>query len=139
MPLGRYLAVAGSLLLALLFFSDWYLPKPVAATPHRDAQVSGIRITSIAKLPERIVIDTTLPTIEPPPTPVTAADAPVARSPRDSFALLEPPAPAAAASVAAAKPVHKKRKVAKRQHPGQVNQVASYFGAPPRQTWPAAW
>jgi hypothetical protein len=28
MPLGRYFAFIGSVLLALLFLADWYLPQP---------------------------------------------------------------------------------------------------------------
>jgi hypothetical protein len=65
MPLARYFFYVGGVLLALLFVVDAYLPKlPVAhwadKVPH------NIRIHSDQKLPERIVYDTSLPTITPP-------------------------------------------------------------------------
>ena len=64
MPLARYFILVGSVLLALLFVSDSYLTKaPMAAdTP---AFVSHVRIASTQKLPDRIVYDTSLPTIVP--------------------------------------------------------------------------
>jgi hypothetical protein len=65
MPLARYFFYLGGVLLALLFVVDAYLPKlPVA---HWADKVShNIRIHSDQKLPERIVYDTSLPTITPP-------------------------------------------------------------------------
>src|SRR6476646_10388836 len=79
MPLGRYFAVIGSVLLALLFLADRYLPQP-AATPHRaHVDRTVIRLQSDHRWPERIVIDTSLPTIVPPPARV--ADTLPARSP----------------------------------------------------------
>jgi hypothetical protein len=65
MPLARYFFYVGGVLLALLFIADAYLPKlPVA---HRADDVSySIRTHSERKWPERIVYDTSLPTITPP-------------------------------------------------------------------------
>ena len=70
MPLGRYFVFVGSLLLAFLFLADRYMPKPVTAPAHADIDRSIIRLHSSHKWPERIVIDTSLPTIVPPPTTI---------------------------------------------------------------------
>jgi hypothetical protein len=66
MPLLRYFGFVGSALLLLLFALDWYLPQPVVEPVHAVAETPVIRISSIEKLPERVVIDTNLPTITPP-------------------------------------------------------------------------
>jgi hypothetical protein len=64
MPLARYFLCVGGVLLALLFIVDAYLPKfPVAAKATANSPV--IRILSDRKWPERIVYDTSLPTIIP--------------------------------------------------------------------------
>jgi hypothetical protein len=111
MPLGRYFAVIGSVLLALLFLADRYLPQP-AATPHRaHVDRTVIRLQSDHRWPERIVIDTSLPTIVPPPARVAdtlpARSPPVARPPTEAFALVTPAQ--AAAPAIARKPVPKRR------------------------------
>ena len=65
MPLARYFFYVGGVLLALLFIADAYLPKlPVAHRVDKDSY--SIRIHSDRKWPERIVYDTSLPTITPP-------------------------------------------------------------------------
>ncbi len=74
MPLGRYFAFTGSLLLALLFLADWYIPKVAPATV-ADVDRTIIRIHSAHKWPEAINIDTSLPTIVPPTTTVVAETA----------------------------------------------------------------
>jgi hypothetical protein len=68
MPLMRYFGFVGSALLLLLFGLDWYLPQPVVEPVRAVTDKPVIRIRSIEKLPERVVIDTSLPTIVPPPT-----------------------------------------------------------------------
>jgi|tagenome__1003787_1003787.scaffolds.fasta_scaffold20684151_2 hypothetical protein len=68
MPIGRYVIWAGTLLVALLFLLDWLVPKPMpdpAAARTMDKPV--IRIASVEQPPEPIVIDTSQPTIVPPP------------------------------------------------------------------------
>jgi hypothetical protein len=100
MPLARYFLFVGGALLALLFISDAYFPKlPVA-----DRAVSGfdrvtIRIHSDRKWPERVVFDTSRPTIVPAPAaaaqasvpaPATVADVSARARVRDSFAQLQP-------------------------------------------------
>jgi hypothetical protein len=65
MPLTRYFFYVGGALLALLFIADAYLPKlPVAYWA--DKVSYNIRIQAEQKWPERIVYDTSLPTIIPP-------------------------------------------------------------------------
>ena len=73
MPIMRYFLFVGGVLLALLFVSDAYLPKAaVANSTGPGVDKSTVRITSIQKWPERIVFDTSLPTIVPALTVVAA-------------------------------------------------------------------
>ncbi|MEI9924975.1 MAG: hypothetical protein WDN50_16875 [Bradyrhizobium sp.] len=65
MPLARYFFYVGSVLLVLLFVADAYLPK-LPVTHGSDRVSYGIRVHSDRKWPERIVYDTSLPTITPP-------------------------------------------------------------------------
>ena len=79
MPLMRYFVFVGGALLALLFVADACLPAlPVAVASRSDTDLSVIRIHSDRKWPERVVFDTTRPTITPAPAPVVAEAAPVA-------------------------------------------------------------
>ena len=96
MPLARYFFYVGGVLLALLFIADAYLPKlPVA---HRADNVSyNVRIHSDRKWPERIVYDTSLPTITPPQIASTeqsaAAPSTIASAkPREQEAFAQLPA-----------------------------------------------
>jgi hypothetical protein len=153
MPIARYFLFVGGVLLALLVAIDALFPQQAAvvsqAAPSIDKTV--VRIRSDQKPPERVVYDTSLPTIVPPvvtakaatppppvPTPVVA-DVP-ARA-RETFAQLVPEAK---------KPepqVQRKRKVAKvRQAPPmqfaqpqmRVAQQSHYgfFGGP---SWNSTW
>jgi hypothetical protein len=74
MPLMRYFGFVGSALLLLLFGLNWYLPQPVAEPVGAVTDKPAIRISSIETLPERVVIDTSLPTIVPPPTALEFAE-----------------------------------------------------------------
>jgi hypothetical protein len=118
MPLARYVLFVGAVMLALLFAADAYLPKlPVAATANADLPVIRIHIHSDRKWPERVVYDTSLPTIIPAQiantaagvtVPATVADVSTTTQLREAFAQLHPsdskkPEP---------KPQHK-RKIAK--------------------------
>lgn len=70
MPVGRYFFFVGGLLLALLFFGNHYLADDTSQKFQREAgdvDKAIIRINSAHKWPERIVFDTNLPTIVPPP------------------------------------------------------------------------
>lgn len=94
MPLLRYFTYVGGVLLTLLFVLTWSLP-PLTAEPERaSADRSTIRIHSQHKWPSAVVLDTTLPTIVPPPVPVVTqaaiAKPPVEqKSPRDALALAQ--------------------------------------------------
>jgi hypothetical protein len=74
MPLMRYFGFVGSALLLLLFGLDWCLPQPVVEPVRVVADMPVIRISSIETLPERVVIDTSLPTIVPPPAVLEFAE-----------------------------------------------------------------
>jgi hypothetical protein len=111
MPLGRYFAFIGSTLLALLFLANSYLPQPAAMPARAGVDRTVIRLHSSQKWPERIVIDTSLPTIVPPPARVAdslpARPPPAARPPREALALAMPPEVVAPA--VARKPAPKRR------------------------------
>lgn len=103
MPLLRYFLYVGGVLLALLFISDAYLPKlPVAQTASADVPIIRIHIKSERKWPERVVYDTSLPTIIPAPTVEanrrigameTPARMPAKAQAREAFAQLQPSDP----------------------------------------------
>lgn len=136
MPLGRYFVFSGSMLLALLFLADWYLPQ-LAATPARtEADRSIIRLNSRHQWPERIVIDTSLPTIVPPPAiadvPSVKPDA-VARPPREAFAMAAPVQ--AATPAMAPKPAPKRRmRTARTSRHGPSFEAVGF-----RNSFPAGW
>ena len=94
MPLSRYFLCVGGALLALLFIADPYLPKsPVA--DWGNSRSAFIHIQSDQKWPERIVYDTSLPTIVAAQTAniedKVAAPAIVASAAaREAFAQLTP-------------------------------------------------
>jgi hypothetical protein len=88
----------GGVLLALLFVPYAYRPKaPVAQ--RANANLPVIRIHSARKWPERIVFDTSLPTIIPAriasdeasiPSPPAATDVPVKARGREALAQMRP-------------------------------------------------
>jgi hypothetical protein len=113
MPLVRYFFLVGGALLALLLVAGLYLPNSPAVEQTADIDRQVIRIHSDRKWPERIVFDTSRPTITPAPeataasvtpapTPATAdGDADKAKAAvRESFAQLPPPPKARHAHVA---------------------------------------
>jgi hypothetical protein len=126
MPLARYFLFVGASLLTLLFVVDAYLPKlPDAEQTNAAAGVSVIRIHSDRKWPERVVFDTTVPSITPATTgmveakakdsaPTSVADVSPKVRVRDVFAQLPFSQPADLR-----KPEPKpKRKAVARSHPG---------------------
>jgi hypothetical protein len=140
MPLGRYFIFVGSVLLTLLFVADWYMPQ-LPLQPARADVDRGIRVQSRHGWPERIVIDTSLPTIVPA-SAITAdlppAAPPQARSPRDAFALAAPEAPQARppSTSGGRKPVQKRRAKTPR---GVPDPVARHVPDGFRIALPAAW
>jgi hypothetical protein len=151
MPLARYFLFVGGLLLALLFVVDATLPTlPVADADRTDTTVdkSIIRIHSDRKWPERVVFDTSLPTIVPaltvkaeavvpaPPPPTLVADASAKARVREAFAQLVPPEPK--------KPepkLQRKRKIAKYRAAPPMVQVAQQprFGFFDNSAWNNTW
>jgi hypothetical protein len=130
MPVLRYFVFVGAALMALLFVVGWGLPaSPVVEAANPGTDLSTIRIHSDRKWPERVVFDTSAPTIVPAPTqtasaasvaaaPQQVADASAKTMARDAFAQLTP----ADLKKPDAKPVQK-RKVAKRHvNPPPVGQ-----------------
>ena len=90
MPVVRYFLFVGGVLLALLLALDAFAPQQVAVASNTAPGVDKtvVRIRSDQKLPERVVYDTSLPTIVPPAATVQAAAAPVVPMPKP------PPRPA---------------------------------------------
>ena len=136
MPLGRYFVFAGSVLLALLFLAEWYMPQLEATPARAEIDHSVIRLHSRHRWPERIVIDTSLRTIVPPAQiaeapPVNAA--PAARSPREAFALATPAEAATPAMAAKPAPKRRTRTVRTARTARTGSHVASYdaFGFRP--------
>ncbi|MGY3444920.1 MULTISPECIES: hypothetical protein [unclassified Bradyrhizobium] len=143
MPVARYFLYVGGVLLALLFVVNAVVPQE-ATIPGPSQTVSSpgvdktmVRIRSAQKLPERVVYDTSLPTIVPAQVNAVAAAAPSVAGDaqarvRNTFAEFIPPEKADANKVVAeAKPVQaqpqapKKRKVARyHAHPQQPMRLA---------------
>jgi hypothetical protein len=102
MPLVRYFVFVGGALLALLFVADVYAPKSAAVTATETANTDNptLRIRSDRKWPERIVFDTSIPTIVPAlvaktdasaSAPAKIADVTAGARVRNSFAQFTPP------------------------------------------------
>jgi hypothetical protein len=90
MPVGRYFIFVGSILFTLLLFVDWYFPGSAVA-PRADVDRSILRIKSDHRWPERIVIDTSQPTIVP--QAVLAENPRAARDSRQALARIISPPP----------------------------------------------
>jgi hypothetical protein len=74
MPVLRYFVYVGGALLALLFVCDAVIPQvPLPATLKSGSDLPAVRIHSERRWPERVVIDTTVPTVAP--VKIAAADA----------------------------------------------------------------
>lgn len=68
MPLLRYFGFVGSVLALLLVGMGWGVPQPKPDIVSDVAERQRIRISSVEHAPERVVIDTNLPTIVPLPS-----------------------------------------------------------------------
>src|SRR4029077_19965302 len=80
MPVARYFLFVGGLLLALLVALDAFAPQQMAVASNAAPSINKtvVRIRSDQKLPERVVYDTSLPTIVPPAATTQIAAAPAA-------------------------------------------------------------
>jgi hypothetical protein len=78
MLVARYFLYVGGALLALLFAIDAFVPQEAVNESHAAPGIerSTVRIHSAQKLPEKVVYDTSLPTIVPPAQPAQLAAAP---------------------------------------------------------------
>jgi hypothetical protein len=86
MPLTKYFGFVGSALVLLLIGLGWCLPQQVAQPTGGSTDRPAIRIASAERLPERVIIDTSLPTIVSPPS-VEFAE----RWPQAAVAAVVPP------------------------------------------------
>jgi hypothetical protein len=148
MPLRRYFAYTGGVLLALLFLIDWYLPRPVADPARADVDRSTIRIHSMHKWPGAVVYDTSQPTIVPP-APAVTAEAPLPPAPREAFAMAPKPDPAPPAAAPAPAATSKRvtprvrvarapaARIASYERPGYEQPSHEMFGF--RPLFPAGW
>jgi hypothetical protein len=126
MPLMRYFTVVGGVLLALLLIVNACLPALPVTQASRSAatDLSVIRIHSDTKWPERVVFDTTRPTITPAPAPATVvAEAP--QAPRKAAAT---PSKGAVREAFAQLPANPGRLEPKRKR----KSVARNYAGPPR-------
>ena len=114
MPVVRYFLFVGVALLALLFGIDAYLPKPPPAeVPRATTDLSMIRIRSDHKWPERVVFDTSLPTITHPSTPMRVVTIPPAAEGSEKARLREALAQAQPADLKKQEPTRKHRAIAR--------------------------
>jgi hypothetical protein len=155
MPVARYFLFVGGALLALLLAVDALVPQEAVVASQAAPSVNRTvaRIRSDQKLPERVVYDTSIPTIVPPPS-MTAqvvappsvpalADAAAKARVRETFAQLVP--------AEAKKPepqVQRKRKIARSRpvppmqfaQPPQVRVAQqSHFGFFGGPSWNSTW
>jgi len=105
-PIARYFIIVGGTLAALLFVAGWCLPTPPAMFADQPLALDRaiIRIKSDRKWPEKVVLDTSQPTIAPP----AVEEPPAAQSVRlppdeagdqsnlEAMAQLKPDTPSAA-------------------------------------------
>jgi hypothetical protein len=123
MPLLRYFGFVGTALLTLLLVSHWLLPESTAEPIRSNTDKTFIRISSIDKLPEKVVFDTSLPYVAPPssvapPRIVAAAAAPPVQSAFAFVQITPGPLPGftKASYVVASRPGIGKRDVATLNH-----------------------
>ena len=147
MPVARYFLFVGGTLLALLFALDAFVPQQTVLAGNAAPSINKtvVRIRSDQKLPERVVYDTSLPTIVPPAAATQIAAAPAAPAAdvgaqaqvRDTFAQFVP-AEAKKLEKQPEPQAPRKRKVAKIRpaHPMRVAQQPHFgFGFFGSNTW----
>lgn len=122
----RYFGFAGGALVILLFGLSWCFPQPVSEPIRSGIDRPVIRISSVEKLPDRVDIDTNLPTIVPPPiVPAFAERWPVADSVEITGAIVEN---------SGSKPTTASAGVPKKQRPAKkevVKKIVAHRAAPP--------
>ncbi len=128
----------------MLFVAEWYLPdSPQSFVREAYVDKSIIRIKSAHKWPERVVIDTSLPTIVPPSAAILA-NAPVINQPREAFAQVDAqqvsrnPSPTSS-KPKVAKKVTNTRMAAYREPPQGSAPEVSPREVSSREVLPAGW
>lgn len=134
MPLGRYFAFTGSVLLALLFLADWYMPKRPAEPTRTEVDKTIIRIYSGHRWPDAIAFDTNRPTISPL---AITPDASAERQPLEAFAQLPRTTSARPVTAEVVSKSAASRPPAKPRTP--VRRIASYQPIESRAVLPAGW
>ena len=115
MPLMKYVAFVGSGLVLLLLAMNWFLPDPTAEPVYSSIKRPVIRVSSIATLPEKVVFDTSMPYMAPPPSVLRGAAQPLQSA--FTFEQIAPgllPTLSILAQVAPKKPITAKRDPAKK-------------------------
>ena len=137
MPVARYFMFVGGALLALLFLIDAYVPSQALVASHAAPSIDRnvVRIRSDAKLPERVVYDTSLPTIVPPPAPLIFA---VQRLPQ-SVVQAEAPTQAFAMAIKESPPAGAKRLKPVQKQPGKRKTTFASDETGFRFMAPAGW
>lgn len=125
MPLFRYFVCIGGLLLGIFFVIDVYGEKR-PSIERADIDRTTIRINSVTPLLTRVLIDTSLPTIVPPPSLTIPAQTEFPH--RETFAAIQPVPVQASATQ---KPVS----VARRQSHQRVAVVPSERLMSPNTPW----
>jgi len=161
MPVARYFLFVGGVLLALLLAIDTLVPQQaiVASQAAPSVNKTMVRIRSDQKLPERVVYDTSLPTIVPPSAVTAQVTAPVVAPPASVMASADATAQARVRETfaqfvpaEAKKPeaqVQRKRKITKTR-PAPPMQIAqqprqmriaqqSHFGFFGGSNWNSTW
>jgi len=77
MPLMRYVFFVGSALVVLLLAMNWLLPDPTAEPVYTSTVRPVIKISSIETLPEKVVLDSTVPYTAPPSDVMRVATRPL--------------------------------------------------------------
>lgn len=120
MPIARYFVVVGSALVVLLLIAGWLLPESPPSFSDRPEIIdrATIRIRSARKWPEKIVLDTSQPTIPTSSNEVIPTEQSVARPPDEMtdqtrVARLAKPNPDARPIDAHRRPARTKRKPAR--------------------------
>jgi hypothetical protein len=121
MPIFKYFVFVGGFLIAALLIAAPYLPAEVPQSKSGGEPVV-INIKSNRKWPEKIVYDTSLPTMGPPPPPANVIDeapsSPLVDTPiyqpNDAMAEMTPSAPAIERHKAKVAAAPKKVRVAKK-------------------------
>ena len=122
MPLLRYIGFAGSALVLLLFGLSWCFSQPVSEPIRSEVGRPVIRISSVKRLPERLDIDTSLPTIVPPPIVMDFAERWTVAEVVETNSIPKPTTPTTGDRVS------KKQGLVKRE---PVKKVATHRAAPP--------